>query len=492
VTQRLLLAWLSASLVLVAPHARQPASNLVIVVDGLRPDQVTPKAMPRLTKLAQSGIVFTKHHSVFPTVTRVNAASLLTGAYPETHGLLGNTVYIPSANPTGVLDTSMRRSFELIASSSKRILTAPTMREILSKAHLRMLALAAGSSGLSYLLNDTVGSAIIHSAGGESPSGEKPTDGAQALASSDGRNRRAIDAYLNVGLGEFHPDVTYLWLNNPDEVAHLFGFGSTWTVQALAHVDAGIGRILDALRVKGLADRTNILVVSDHGFSMQHGDLKLRALLERLRLVRVGSPDLVVADGAIYLRGGADRTRLSAIVAALQRQPEVGAIFSRPRPDGGSEGVLPGTLSYDVARWNHGRSGDLLVSANWSDTVAEGGLAGQTFQAGVAGHGTSSPFDVHATLIAAGPDFREHATSDVPTSNVDIAPTLLHLLGMPIPPTMSGRPMVEGLSGRATSAVKVERFTEVVRSPDGKYELTAHISVALNHRYLDYTDVKRH
>ena len=54
--------------------------------------------MPRLTRLGQRGIVFNAHHSVFPTVTRVNASSFVTGAYPETHGLLGNDIYVPSAN----------------------------------------------------------------------------------------------------------------------------------------------------------------------------------------------------------------------------------------------------------------------------------------------------------------------------------------------------------------------------------------------------------
>ena len=63
-------------------------SELVIVVDGLRPDYVTADLMPRLSRLGQRGIVFTAHHSVFPTVTRVNSSSFVTGSYPETHGLM--------------------------------------------------------------------------------------------------------------------------------------------------------------------------------------------------------------------------------------------------------------------------------------------------------------------------------------------------------------------------------------------------------------------
>src|SRR4249919_352124 len=76
-----------------------PITHLVIVVDGLRPDYVTPDVMPRLVRLGRRGVVFNAHHAVFPTVTRVNASSFVTGAYPETHGLLGNTIYIPAADP---------------------------------------------------------------------------------------------------------------------------------------------------------------------------------------------------------------------------------------------------------------------------------------------------------------------------------------------------------------------------------------------------------
>ena len=156
-----------------------------------------------------------------------------------------------------------------------------------------------------------------------------------------------------------------------------------------------------------------------------------------------------------------DAARVGAIVAMLQRQPEVGAIFTRPKPGGGAEGIVPGTLSFDVVRWNHPRSAAILVSANWNADANEAGYPGKTTDSGVAGHGTSSPFDVHATLIAAGPDIREHVVSDVPTSNVDLAPTLLRLLGLTVPASMTGRVIDEALrggpGGRARAASSTPR-----------------------------------
>src|SRR5712691_3172984 len=111
---RVLMWSLLAAPFIVCTSAASPRRHLLIVVDGLRPDYVTADVMPNLTALGKRGVVFNRHHSVYPTVTRVNASSISTGAYPETHGLLGNTVYIPSANATRGLDTGERENLEAV------------------------------------------------------------------------------------------------------------------------------------------------------------------------------------------------------------------------------------------------------------------------------------------------------------------------------------------------------------------------------------------
>lgn len=475
-----------------------PRTHLVIVVDGLRPDSVTPDVMPRLARLGTRGVVFNAHHSVFPTVTRVNASSLATGAYPETHGVMGNTIYIRAVNATRGLDTGARENLEAVARADGPLLTAPSLGEILQAAGKKLMVVSSGSSGSAFLLNHTVGNgAIVHH-----DFTRPPELGAKVLETlgpppahatpNDAENQRAIDAYLKLGLDGLRPDVTLMWLSDPDTTAHSKGIGSTTTRQALALVDAGIGRIEDTLRAKGLLDRTNIIVTSDHGFSTHTGGFRLETLVDPfVQKMDDGSRDLVVAEGAIHLRRR-DPARVAAIVAALQRRPEVGAIFTRAGPGGGREGAVPGTLSFDVARWSHARSGDILVSANWTREANDAGYAGKTTQGGTAGHGTSSPYDIHNTLIAAGPDFREDAVSEVPTGNVDLAPTLLRLLGLPVPTTMTGRVIAEALrNGPPLTSVKVERVNESVETPDGAYQLTARISTVAGHRYLDSTEVTR-
>ena len=418
-------------------------AQLVIVVDGLRPDYVTPALMPRLARLGERGIVFNAHHSGFPTVTRVNASSMATGVYPESHGLLGNTVYIPAVNATRGLDTGSRENLEAIALADPPLLTAPSLGQILPAAGKTLFVAGSGTSGAAFLLNHTVGTGTIvhHEFTRPAAYGAQVLEAlGPATASAMPNavlNSRAVDAYLRFALNEIHPDVSMLWISDPDHTAHNKGIGSETTDESLRMVDAEIGRLEDTLTAKGLADRTNIIVVSDHGFSTHDDHLKLAALVAPFaQPLPDGSPDIVVTEGALNFRAGADAARVRAIVAMLQRRPEVGAIFTRPKPGGGAEGIVPGTLSFDVARWNHPRSAEILVSANWSSDMNEAGYAGKTTASGVAGHGTSSPYDVHNTLIAAGPDFRERASSDVPTGNVDLAPTLLTLLGVKIPASM--------------------------------------------------------
>ena len=307
------------------------------------------------------------------------------------------------------------------------------------------------------------------------------------------RNKWAIDTYLSFGLGELKSEVTAIWFGDPDGTAHAKGIGAPETRQALAYVDAEIGRIEDTLRERGLLDRTNIIVASDHGFSTHTGELKLAALVAPFAKPRPdGAPDVVVTEGAINVRGTKDPARVAAIVADLQKRSEVGAIFTRPAAQGSMKGVVPGTLSFNAAHWNHARSGEILVSANWNAERNAAGFAGKTTQGGVAGHGTSSPYDIHNTLIAAGPDFREHATNPTPTSNVDLAPTLLTLLGLPVPSSMTGRVTDEALrTGPAPTSVPVERTVETARTADGTYQVDAHLSTVAGHRYLDYTEVHR-
>lgn len=476
-----------------------PHTQLLLVVDGLRPDYVTPEVMPRLSALGRRGIVFTAHHSVFPTVTRVNASSMSTGAYPETHGLMGNTVYSGKTFPARGVNTSEAEQLEAMEKAEGQLLSALTLGAALQRAGKSLAVFSAGSSGSALLLNHPVyNGAVVNPEFIDPPSlaprvlaavGEGPAE----AVPNNVRNKWAVDGYLSLGLGDLKADVSAVWFGDPDATAHQKGVGSATTVQALKYVDAEIGRIEDTLRQRRVLATTNIIVASDHGFSTHSGTLRLAQLVSPFsRALPDGTSDIVVTEGAINFRGAVDQARVSAVVAALQKRPEVGAIFTRPASQGSMQGVVQGTLSFNVARWNHARASEIMISANWTAEQNDAGFPGNTTQAGTAGHGTSSPYDVHNTLIAAGPDFREHATSGVPTGNVDLAPTVLTLLGLPAPPSMTGRSIDEALvNGPAISTIRVLQTIEQARTADGRYEVIAQVSTAAGKRYLDHTEVRR-
>jgi arylsulfatase A-like enzyme len=64
-------------------------------------------------------------------------------------------------------------------------------------------------------------------------------------------------------------------------------------------------------------------------------------------------------------------------------------------------------------------------------------------------HASLSPSDIHNTLVAAGPDFRPGQFDELPTGNVDIAPTVLRLLKINPARRMDGRVLEEALVGEA-------------------------------------------
>src|SRR5262249_1647083 len=145
---------------------------------------------------------------------------------------------------------------------------------------------------------------------------------------------------------------------------------------------------------------------------------------------------------AIYVRDH-DKGDVARIVEVLQKAPRVGPIFTAAASSGSMDGWAPGTLSFNVIRWTHERDGDIMVAPDWTDETNAHGFRGTTSSGGVAGHGSTSPFDVHNTLIAAGPDLRTTTEIGTPTANVDLAPTFLTMLGMAVPPSMEGRVLSE-------------------------------------------------
>ena len=497
--RRVLAAALLAAPLAAWTQPSTPSRHLLIVVDGLRPDYVTDAVMPNLVALGRRGVVFTRHHSVYPTVTRVNASSISTGSYPERHGLMGNSVFFPKVDPAKFLDTSSRGDLLKIVAAEGQLLTAPTLGQSLQAAGKKLLVVSSGSTGSAFLNNHTVsGGAILHpeftlpeSLGVDMQAlGPVPAEGAP-----DALDRYAVDAFLKVGLKQ-DPTVTVLWLGALDDTAHSKGIGAPETVAILRHVDREIKRVEDGLRAAGLFESYDIWVTSDHGFTTYTGGVDLSAVLRpHARTMADGSPRIVSGAGAIYVRDG-DQGTIAAIVTALQATSGAGAIFTRAAQPGSLTGSVPGSLSFEAARWSHARSAQILFSPDWTDAANAHGWRGTAASGGTAGHGSTSPWDIHNTLMAAGPDLKRGITIETPSANVDFAPTFLKLLNLSVPSTVQGRPLDEALvRGAALGAGAVRPMEHVARTADGSYAVTGMFSVVTTggreYRYLDGTRVVR-
>jgi arylsulfatase A-like enzyme len=491
-------AAIAASALIASTQGPAPARHLLIVVDGLRPDYVTPEVMPNLSALGRRGVVFARHHAVYPTVTRVNAASISTGAYPDGHGLLGNTVFFPSVDAARFLDTSDKASLMKIAAAEKQLLTAPTMGELLRASGRKMLVVSSGSDGSALLNNHTVaGGAILHPQFTlpESLATEMKMIGPVPKGDAGALDRYAVDAFLTVGLKQ-DPSVTVLWLGALDATAHVRGIGAADTQAILRQVDTQIGRIEAGFKDAGLYERYNIWVTSDHGFSTYTGGIDVAAIVSPFAAkLPDGSPRIVAGGGAIYVRDG-DQGVITAIVGKLQATPGVGAIFTRAAQPGSLSGGVPGTLSFDAIRWSHERAAQILFSPDWSDAANAHGFRGRTASTGIAGHGSSSPWDIHNTLIAAGPDLKRGLTLQSPSANTDFAPTFLRLFGIQVPATIHGRPLTEALAREGALPTGAVPATEhAATSPSGGYTVTARFSIVSaggrDYRYLDETRVAR-
>jgi arylsulfatase A-like enzyme len=112
----------------------------------------------------------------------------------------------------------------------------------------------------------------------------------------------------------------------------------------------------------------------------------------------------------------------------------------------------------------------------------------------VAGHGGSSPYEIHIPLIASGPAFKKNFESSIPTSNTDIVPTVLALHGLDVLSEMDGRVLNELLREtpqKQDEKVRKEVLETSVRHSWGTYHLILERSVFGKQHYVDFSRVKR-
>jgi len=152
-----------------------------------------------------------------------------------------------------------------------------------------------------------------------------------------------------------------------------------------------------------------------------------------------GSDYLFVPDGNIET--------VKAAVVSLQSRLQFGAIFVSEK-----YGEVPGTLPMSLIKTEtsgNGRAPDIIVSFSYDENIAVAGKLGVSYASSInrrGDHGSFSPTDTHISLMASGPNFKSGLSDMLPTSNVDIAPTVAHILQFDMP-AAQGRVLEEALLG---------------------------------------------
>lgn len=440
---------------------------VVVVFDGMRPDFVTPQYAPNLYRLATNGVFFRSNHCVYISTTIVNGTALATGTHPGHSGILANSDYrdeLNSASPVAseVLDTLRRGDLW----DRGHYIAADTLAELIQDAGY--YTYIAGTKSVA-LVHDrsprrtdtaahsnsvTLGRGLVlpraRLAGLKAVNDDKvfpDTFTTPNIGSDDWTTSALVKGLWKKGV----PKYSLLWLSDPDITQHSKGVGASESLAAIESSDKHLGQVLDALQERKLLEKTDVFVVSDHGFStISRGPditeaLKKRGLNAFTKLENPESGDVMVVPlggSAVFYVVDRREDVIRKTALALQTSDFTGVVFSRI--------PLPGTFPMSAIHYpTEGHGPDLVIAMRWSpernDHGFPGMIVGTGGTKGSGTHGSLSHFEMNNTLVASGPDFKRGYLSDVPSGNIDLAPTVLHLLGIKAKSRMDGRVLREAL-----------------------------------------------
>ena len=423
------------------------SSIVIFAIDGLQPSQVTEDLMPNLATFASGGVFFENHHPVYPSVTRVNAASIMTGCYPGRHGLVGNNLSIREYDRTRAI-MALVDELMIVVERTGRLLLRPTLAELISGHGKRFVTVGTGSSGNTFVHNpkpeaghgrsihpeftipDDLGAALT----------ERFGEWGERTEPDYGRNEYATRVLTEYVLDDC--DLAVYWSDEPDHAQHAAGVNSELGKRALAVADKAFGSMIDHLNESGRLGETDIMVVSDHGYSTSRGLVGIESLVR----AECPVPVIMGTNGATILFWVPDRSTedVDRLAEWLMRQPWTGAV-TVPNAHGGTAGTLPSRL----VGLEGERAPDLTMSFTWDSEPNAAGVPGLAHTAGQpvgqGDHGSLSKHEMRNTLIAGGPSFKRGISVGSPTGNVDLAPTALSILGLPGGESMDGRVLEEAL-----------------------------------------------
>jgi predicted AlkP superfamily pyrophosphatase or phosphodiesterase len=220
--------------------------TILISLDGFRADYFDRGLTPTLAALAADGVHAKAMKPSFPTLTFPNHYTLVTGLYPDHHGIVANRFS----------DPVMKKSFAYKNASS---IADPAWW---------------GGEPLWVSVEKQGG----HAATMFWPGSDVAIEGVRPEFWMAFDGKITIDARVDKVLSWIdlpatqRPRFITLYLDTADHVGHDNGPDTPAVNDALRDIDAALARLVDGLKKRGLFDDTNLVIVSDHGMTATNPD----------------------------------------------------------------------------------------------------------------------------------------------------------------------------------------------------------------------------
>jgi hypothetical protein len=385
--------------------------------------------VPTLRKLMEEGATARRMTAVNPTVTWPNHTAMVTGVAAARHGVLANGSIVREG-------AGERRKVEPWIEKDKMV-RAVTVYD------------AAHRAGLTTGQVDWV---AIHKAPGitfafpEVPSADGLIEremlerGMVSKPDIDEFRKKIIvwrdEVWTNAAahiIRKHKPNLLLFHLLTLDSTHHTYGPRTLAGTVAMAFLDSQVKRILEAIREAGMAEKSTVVVVSDHGFKAYTKQIQPAAMLEAAGL---GARTFVLPEGGsalIYCERG-DAAAVGKVFENAEGVDRVAGpqdYASLGLPDPGKDPQSPRLLLFAKSGYSFGggRTGGSVVT--------------RPSQGGGHGYASSDP-EMDAIFLASGYGIRKGAVLDR-IRNIDVAPTLAALLGVEMD-TVDGRVLREILT----------------------------------------------
>jgi predicted AlkP superfamily pyrophosphatase or phosphodiesterase len=414
------------------PQANAAGSNHVVYIslDGFPgwalDDPYLP--VPTLRRLAADGAIAKALRPVNPTVTWPNHTSMVTGVTPARHGVLFNGLLVREPGMPPRIEPWRDK---------REMVRVPTLYD------------AAHGVGLTTAQVDWVAiwnAPTITWEFRERPEVSQPIPqemikaGLVSEADVAGFGSRNIvwrdevwtTAAVHI-IRQHRPNLMLFHLLNLDSTHHRYGPRTHAAMTTMAHLDAQVQRIVDAVDAAGLRARTTFFVVSDHGFKTVKRQVRPNVALQAAGLLNVTNGKVTSADVYTIPEGGTalvyvnvpdpDGSRLARAKQALAGLEGIERVVE---PDGFEALGLPRPEDSDQmgALYLVARDGYAFTAA------AEGAAVVDAPPASLGAHGyVSSDPDLGSLFIASGRGIRRGVTLSS-VNNIDLAPTAARLLGV--------------------------------------------------------------